>query len=207
MWPPPSSGHKNTSSNPKPSSPCLCPKKSMDDVWKGMSLSSPNHNRRPAAGDALNLQDILACPSTKKGDGPFSGGGAVAGHLAPPPATALSLRISSHDDDGGGRPYFMSCLEDLSSSPDLFSSLHKKRGSENEDNSGNWRHKRMMKNRESAARSRSRKQAYANGLEMEVARLMDENDKLRTQLEKFKAAAADELPKKNTLHRTLTAPF
>ena len=27
-------------------------------------------------------------------------------------------------------------------------------------------------------------QAYANGLEMEVARLMDENDKLRTQLEK-----------------------
>ena len=161
MWSPGSSGHKNTSSNLKPSSPCVCPKKSMDDVWTGMSRSSHNHNhnRRTAAGDALNLQDILACPSTKKGDGPFSGVGAAAGRLAPPPATALSLRISSHDDDGGGRPYFMSCLEDLSSSADLFSSLHKKRGSENEDNSGNWRHKRMMKNRESAARSRSRKQA------------------------------------------------
>ncbi|GFY87474.1 hypothetical protein Acr_05g0011130 [Actinidia rufa] len=101
-----------------------------------------------------------------------------------PTATTLSLRISSHDDDGGGRPYSMSCLEDFSSSADSFSSLHKKRGSENEDNSGNWCHKRMMKNRESIAHFRFRKLAYANGLEMEVIRLMDENDKLKTQLEK-----------------------
>ena len=123
----------------------------MDEVWKGMSLSSPNHNhnRRRLAAAALNLQDFLACPSTKTGDGSFSGGKAtVAVLFSQSPTTSLSLRISSHDDDGGGRPYFMSCLEDLSSSTDLFPSLCKKKGSENEDNSGNWRHKRLMKNRE-----------------------------------------------------------
>ncbi|PSS31231.1 Protein FD like [Actinidia chinensis var. chinensis] len=210
MWTSSSSGNKNTSSNPKPSTPCLCPKKSMEEVWKGMSLSSPNHqhNRRSLAAAALNLQDFLACPSSKTGDRPFSGGKVtVAGRLAQPPTTALSLSTSSQDDDGGSRPYFMPCLEDLSSSTDLFPSLCNKRGSENEDNSGNWRHKRLMKNRESAARSRARKQAYANGLEMEVARLLDENANLRRQLEKFKSAAAVELPKKNTLLRTLTAPF
>lgn len=43
------------------------------------------------------------------------------------------------------------------------------------------RHKRMIKNRESAARSRARKQAYTVELEAEVTQLKEENNKLKSQ--------------------------
>jgi hypothetical protein len=44
--------------------------------------------------------------------------------------------------------------------------------------SGDRRQKRMIKNRESAARSRARKQAYTNELELELAQLRRENSML-----------------------------
>uniref|UniRef100_A0ACD5UWE7 Uncharacterized protein n=1 Tax=Avena sativa TaxID=4498 RepID=A0ACD5UWE7_AVESA len=44
--------------------------------------------------------------------------------------------------------------------------------------SGDRRLRRMIKNRESAARSRARKQAYANELELELAKLRRENTML-----------------------------
>jgi ABA responsive element binding factor len=37
----------------------------------------------------------------------------------------------------------------------------------------------MIKNRESAARSRARKQAYTNELENKISRLEEENERLR----------------------------
>ncbi|XP_010247608.1 PREDICTED: ABSCISIC ACID-INSENSITIVE 5-like protein 2 isoform X2 [Nelumbo nucifera] len=43
------------------------------------------------------------------------------------------------------------------------------------------RQKRMIKNRESAARSRARKQAYTNELENKVSRLEEENERLKKQ--------------------------
>ncbi|ERM99009.1 hypothetical protein AMTR_s00101p00038080 [Amborella trichopoda] len=43
------------------------------------------------------------------------------------------------------------------------------------------RQKRMIKNRESAARSRARKQAYTNELENKVMRLEEENERLKKQ--------------------------
>ncbi|KAJ9544383.1 hypothetical protein OSB04_024090 [Centaurea solstitialis] len=39
----------------------------------------------------------------------------------------------------------------------------------------------MIKNRESAARSRARKQAYTHELENKVSRLEEENERLRRQ--------------------------
>ncbi|KAF6147786.1 hypothetical protein GIB67_006759 [Kingdonia uniflora] len=47
------------------------------------------------------------------------------------------------------------------------------------------RQKRMIKNRESAARSRARKQAYTNELENKVARLEEENARLKKQKDFF----------------------
>ncbi|KAL9238138.1 hypothetical protein vseg_012607 [Gypsophila vaccaria] len=79
--------------------------------------------------------------------------------------------------------------------------------SENEDSVGDRRHKRMMKNRESAARSRARRQAYTSELEREIAELKEENAKLRKhQLELLLSAPAG-IPKKNTHNRSMTAPF
>ncbi|KAI7736897.1 hypothetical protein M8C21_032328, partial [Ambrosia artemisiifolia] len=43
------------------------------------------------------------------------------------------------------------------------------------------RQKRMIKNRESAARSRARKQAYTHELENKVSRLEEENERLRRE--------------------------
>ncbi|XVE56197.1 hypothetical protein DITRI_Ditri03aG0218400 [Diplodiscus trichospermus] len=89
----------------------------------------------------------------------------------------------------------------------VFPSFCLKRAQENNGNPDDRRHKRMMKNRESAARSRARKQAYTTELELEVAHLLEENAKLRMHQEKLLLTAPDLLPKKNTLTRTLTAPF
>ncbi|KAL5232263.1 hypothetical protein ABZP36_031039 [Zizania latifolia] len=72
------------------------------------------------------------------------------------------------------------------------------------------RKRRAMKNRESAGRSRARKQAYMHELEQEVRRLRAENDELRHECQQLKAAAAaDEAPaaKRPTLQRVSSATF
>ncbi|CAN6443158.1 unnamed protein product [Victoria cruziana] len=68
--------------------------------------------------------------------------------------------------------------------------------------------KRMIKNRESAARSRARKQAYTNELENKVLRLEEENEMLRQQkkLQNILYAAMQPEPKYK-LRRTNSAPF
>lgn len=85
----------------------------------------------------------------------------------------------------------------------------KKRGCESvADHTVERRQKRMIKNRESAARSRARRQAYTNELEIEVNKLIEENARLRKE-----QAAADLLHSiqpgqtKHPLRRTMTAPF
>ncbi|XP_055804119.1 protein FD-like [Solanum dulcamara] len=84
----------------------------------------------------------------------------------------------------------------------------RKRHPESDNNSCDQKSKRMIKNRESAARSRARKQAYTNELEMEVANLMEENARLKRQQQQLcLASAGDQLPKKKSLYRTSTAPF
>ncbi|XP_031491620.1 bZIP transcription factor 23 isoform X1 [Nymphaea colorata] len=78
------------------------------------------------------------------------------------------------------------------------------------------RQRRMIKNRESAARSRARKQAYTMELEAEVAKLKDENMKLQKKqaeiVEMQKAQVLEKLsqqaaPKKRCLRRTSTGPW
>ncbi|KAJ8747223.1 hypothetical protein K2173_008877 [Erythroxylum novogranatense] len=70
------------------------------------------------------------------------------------------------------------------------------------------RQKRMIKNRESAARSRARKQAYTNELENKVSRLEEENERLRRrkELEKILPILPPTEPKYQ-LRRTSSAPF
>ncbi|KAL4599264.1 hypothetical protein ACB098_11G084000 [Castanea mollissima] len=70
------------------------------------------------------------------------------------------------------------------------------------------RQKRMIKNRESAARSRARKQAYTNELEYKVSRLEEENERLRKrkELEQMLPTAPPPEPRYQ-LRRTTSAPF
>ncbi|XP_047315349.1 ABSCISIC ACID-INSENSITIVE 5-like protein 2 [Impatiens glandulifera] len=70
------------------------------------------------------------------------------------------------------------------------------------------RHKRMIKNRESAARSRARKQAYTNELENKVSQLEKENERLRRQKELDNVLPSVPLPEpKYQLRRTSSASF
>ncbi|KAE8736161.1 Detected protein of unknown function [Hibiscus syriacus] len=157
----------------------------------------------------------------------LSQGSAILGSRPPTPATILTLNSCSdlrYVDIGGplrssptlnaptgfaAAPSFGSShntsVHGFDSSP-VFPTFGRKRAPEINEKSNDMRHKRMMKNRESAARSRARKQAYTTELELEVAHLKEENAKLKRQQEKS-LSAPDQPPKKTTLSRTLTAPF
>uniref|UniRef100_A0A1J3FWC7 ABSCISIC ACID-INSENSITIVE 5-like protein 3 n=1 Tax=Noccaea caerulescens TaxID=107243 RepID=A0A1J3FWC7_NOCCA len=70
------------------------------------------------------------------------------------------------------------------------------------------RQKRMIKNRESAARSRARKQAYTNELEIKVSKLEEENEKLRRLQEVEKILPSEPPPDpKWKLRRTSSTTF
>ncbi|CAL0322868.1 unnamed protein product [Lupinus luteus] len=70
------------------------------------------------------------------------------------------------------------------------------------------RQKRMIKNRESAARSRARKQAYTQELEIKVSLLEEENERLRRRHEIERVLPSMPSPDpKNQLRRTSSAPL
>lgn len=70
------------------------------------------------------------------------------------------------------------------------------------------RQKRMIKNRESAARSRARKQAYTNELESKVSRLEEDNKRLKMEKEFDKILHSIDLPEPQyRLRRTSSAGF
>ncbi|KAK4787094.1 hypothetical protein SAY86_010927 [Trapa natans] len=78
------------------------------------------------------------------------------------------------------------------------------------------RQKRMIKNRESAARSRARKQAYTMELEAEIAKLKEENEELRKkqaeimEVQKNKVLEMMDMQggaKRRKLRRTQTSPW
>lgn len=74
------------------------------------------------------------------------------------------------------------------------------------------RQKRMIKNRESAARSRARKQAYTVELEAEVAKLKEVNEELQRKQAEFMEMqkSKEDLVRTNNikyLRRTLTGPW
>ncbi|KAG0523946.1 hypothetical protein BDA96_07G167100 [Sorghum bicolor] len=78
------------------------------------------------------------------------------------------------------------------------------------------RQRRMIKNRESAARSRARKQAYTMELEAEVQKLKEQNEELQKKQEEIMEMQKNQVlevisnpyaQKKRCLRRTLTGPW
>ncbi|XP_019417059.1 PREDICTED: ABSCISIC ACID-INSENSITIVE 5-like protein 5 [Lupinus angustifolius] len=78
------------------------------------------------------------------------------------------------------------------------------------------RQRRMIKNRESAARSRARKQAYTMELEAEIAKLKEENQELQKKQEEIMEIQKNQVMemidlqrevKRKCLRRTLTGPW
>ncbi|XP_048439897.1 bZIP transcription factor 27-like isoform X1 [Pyrus x bretschneideri] len=197
-----------------------CSTKSMEDVWKDISLASlsrnasdntttSTHHPTAAAFRGIMFQDFLASTST------------TSSNIDPPPpaaaTTVLRLNCGTRSDlqqhllettsttitgppllkpNSITGPTSTSVTtttrpNSLNNPSSVFPSCCKKRALDDHDqnredhhNSTNGgRHKRMMKNRESAARSRARKQAYINELELEIARLREENARLKRRLQ------------------------
>ncbi|XP_038722175.1 protein FD-like [Tripterygium wilfordii] len=197
--------------------------KTMEEVWKDITLLqdqsvmtprpaiTQNHHHHLHNNPNYTLQDFLARPFNK--DPPTT----VIHGASHPASPVLNLNSGAGFDflepneqfRASNGSAFTNPFDALGSSNGL-PCFGKKRVRESDNSSVDRRHKRMIKNRESAARSRSRKQAYMNELELEVAQLMEENARLKSQQEQLclaAAAAAAQIPKKHTLHRTSTAPF
>ncbi|KAL8233871.1 hypothetical protein R6Q59_019971 [Mikania micrantha] len=133
-----------------------------EEVWNDINLLSVN-NHRSSAVKGYRLQDFLSKPFT---DTPTSGS---SPGYEPQPSMLLNLNLNSGLDELGfmteGRSSnvnvpFDRVLGSVNSSSELLKhSIGGKRmlpATERTD--GDRRHKRMIKNRESAARSRARKQ-------------------------------------------------
>ncbi|XP_023737470.1 bZIP transcription factor 27 isoform X2 [Lactuca sativa] len=169
--------------------------KPMDDVWKDISSLPSLHHPTTTH----HLQDFFTPAAATAGGGRS---GATLHHPSPPeppppppPTTMLSLSTSgnsAHDQ------------EQIHNNPSTGATSHVANQRSPPEYSDKF--KRLMKNRESAGRSRARKQARADELEHEVLRLKTENAKLK-RLQKELCSASSQFPKKPKLQRTRSAPF
>ncbi|CAN1298414.1 ABSCISIC ACID-INSENSITIVE 5-like protein 3 [Linum perenne] len=162
-------------------------KKTVDEVWRDIQQSKTNgekkKDRQPTLGE-MTLEDFLVkagvvaeasmpqqnmmgifMPGQHVPQPLHMGGGSVM-DVAYPENTVAVAPIPP--------PQLMGTLSD-SQMP------ARKRGAPGEivEKHVERRQKRMIKNRESAARSRARKQAYTNELENKISRLEEENERLR----------------------------
>ncbi|KAG7540209.1 hypothetical protein ISN45_Aa07g004500 [Arabidopsis thaliana x Arabidopsis arenosa] len=145
---------------------------------------SHNHNPNSIFQDFLNGSSNQEPPPTSLTAGSAPNGDsttvtALCSSPFPPPATVLSLNSGAGFEFLDNQDPLVTSNSNLHNHNHL-SNVHsfntpfealvpstcfgKKRGQESNEGSGNRRHKRMIKNRESAARSRARKQECASPL-------------------------------------------
>ncbi|XP_076950679.1 protein FD-like [Bidens hawaiensis] len=192
----------------------------MEEVWKDINLSTTTTNHHTTtAGKGYRgfvLQDFLAKPFSSN-ETPTIVSSPGYGSPSPPPQL---LNLNSGPDQLNflteDEPFDQVLASANSSSGLLGTNIGGMRilpATDRAASGGDRRHKRMIKNRESAARSRARKQsillprAYINELENEVERLKEENARLKRQQQQLQVAITSQMTKKRGLQRTLTAPF
>uniref|UniRef100_A0A0E0C9D9 BZIP domain-containing protein n=1 Tax=Oryza meridionalis TaxID=40149 RepID=A0A0E0C9D9_9ORYZ len=203
-------------------------KKTVDEVWKGIQ-AAPKRNaetggggrrrreRQPTLGE-VTLEDFLVKAgvvtqgslkelSDAGNVDPVGRGVTATGTVDLAPGShwieQYKQQIASTDAHHHGQQGMIGGMSD-SQTPG------RKRGMSGDvaDKLMERRQKRMIKNRESAARSRARKQAYTNELENKVSRLEEENVRLKRQKELDELICAVPVPEpKYQLRRTSSADF
>uniref|UniRef100_A0ACD6AE25 Uncharacterized protein n=1 Tax=Avena sativa TaxID=4498 RepID=A0ACD6AE25_AVESA len=185
----------------------------MEELWKDMSLTST-----PAA-----LQYHLSSPAMAAAAASYRDRAVyLQPPRTPPPQTELTLEFtylghaaSSNSTSSGDSSLHLPHVD-----PFAFAFPRTNHGTSgrrataavqaSEVGSGDRRQRRMIKNRESAARSRARRQAHTNELELELAQLRRENAMLikREQDLHARLALAAQAPDRNrsTLQRCRSAP-
>ncbi|XP_035833450.1 bZIP transcription factor 27 isoform X1 [Helianthus annuus] len=189
--------------------------RTMEEVWKDINLSTTNHHATAGKGyRGFILQDFLAKPFSSN-DTTTSVSLSPPGYGSPsppppPPPQQQQQPMLFNLNSGPDQLNFLTDDQVLASANSSSGLLGNNIGGmrilpATDRTGGDRRHKRMIKNRESAARSRARKQAYTNELENEVERLKEENAMLKRQQQQV--ATASQMTKKRGLQRTSTAPF
>ncbi|KAK7309380.1 hypothetical protein RJT34_06053 [Clitoria ternatea] len=193
----------------------------MEEVWKDINLASLNDQttRQTTNLGGVILQDFLARPfcidppnpilsSSQTHPSLFCSAPSPAPQPPPPPPPPLATALSLHFDPLTPKPSqphhpALSKLDSFTNHSSLEASFKRFPDPNHDTTRGDRRNKRMIKNRESAARSR----AYTNELELKVEHLKEENARLRRQQQQLYEAAASQPKKKGVLYRTSTAPF
>ncbi|ESW23507.1 hypothetical protein PHAVU_004G053300 [Phaseolus vulgaris] len=201
-------------------------RKTVDEVWRDMQLKKgtcrdkKTQERQPTMGE-MTLEDFLVKAGVvPDSDGVSSQhghwmqyqhpsvqhqnmvvGGYVAGHAIQQPFhTTLNLVLDAAYSEPAS---LVGALSDTQTP-----SRKRLASGDLVERTVERRHKRMIKNRESAARSRARRQAYTQELEIKVKQLEVENERLRRLNEIEKALPSEPPPEpKQQLRRTSSAIF
>ncbi|BAU01505.1 hypothetical protein VIGAN_11075200 [Vigna angularis var. angularis] len=190
-------------------------RKTVDEVWRDMQLKKDEktQKRNPTLGE-MTLEDFLVKAGVV---GDSNGGSLQHGHW-------MQYQHSSvqHQNMVGGyvtghaiqQPFVLDASYSEPASvigalSDTQTPCRKRLASGDVvEKTVERRHKRMIKNRESAARSRARRQAYTQELEIKVKQLEEENERLRRLNEIEKALPSVPPPEpKQQLRRTNSAIF
>ncbi|XP_050370743.1 protein FD-like [Argentina anserina] len=175
------------------------PPRTMEEAWRHISLASPSYSARAPFGNGIPNDSMLISSSTAAEPTSLD---------FPHPMMQNQLYCQLFCIN---RPFVINPDQGLANSTSsCFGTGKKKRVLDYASNSEDPRHKRMIKNRESASRSRARKQAYTGALELEVQHLKEENERIRRQqqqLQESSFAAASGQPKKHKHRRSSTAHF
>ncbi|KAJ0246797.1 ABSCISIC ACID-INSENSITIVE 5-like protein 2 [Hirschfeldia incana] len=206
-------------------------KKTVEEVWKDIQQDKnggggSGHERRdkqPTLGE-MTLEDLLLKAGVVTETVPGSnhevpGSGVSAGleqNMTQVAPWVQYHQLPSMPQPQSFMPYPVADMQTMVSQTSLMGGLSdtqtpgRKRLASGEvvEKTVERKQKRMIKNRESAARSRARKQAYTHELEIKVSRLEEENERLRKQkeVEKILPSAPPPDPKRQ-LRRTSSAPF
>ncbi|KAK1441032.1 hypothetical protein QVD17_06868 [Tagetes erecta] len=181
--------------------------KPMDDVWKHIN-NLPSLHHTITTTHHHHFQDFLAPATTPSGRAIIHLPSPPPRPLAPPLTTMLSLSTSGNSEDDQDQDLDHDPPHIKSTTRSISSHVVKVRQTSTPEYTEKF--KRLMKNRESASRSRARKQARADELEHEVSRLTKENAKLKRLHKEFLqlcSASTTHVPKKPRLLRSKSAPL
>ncbi|XP_010554752.1 PREDICTED: ABSCISIC ACID-INSENSITIVE 5-like protein 2 [Tarenaya hassleriana] len=196
-------------------------KKTVDEVWREIQQNKNGgsaHERKdkqPTLGE-MTLEDLLlkAGVVTETIPGSDSGGNGLGQNIPQQGPWVQYHQLPSMPQPQAFMPYPVSEMQAMVSP--LMGGLSdtqapgRKRVASGDvaEKTVERRQKRMIKNRESAARSRARKQAYTHELEIKISRLEEENERLRREkeVEKVLPTAPPPDPKRQ-LRRTSSASF
>ncbi|KAI6689012.1 hypothetical protein NL676_025840 [Syzygium grande] len=205
-----------TQPHPQAHQPQILPKQPV--LPFAQQIPSPNNaqlNSQGFRGGLMGIPDQVMTNNLVQGGALHGGGMGMVGLGAGPVGVSTGSPANPVSSDGMGRSN--GDTSSVSPVPYVFNGgMRGRKCNSAVEKVVERRQRRMIKNRESAARSRARKQAYTMELEAEVAKLKEENEELRKKQAEIMEIQKNQViemmntqrgVKKRCLRRTQTGPW